>query len=427
MKIYLVALVVYLIAIVTSGQSRDIGIVILNGEEINVYQKDANSILANSSVLQVNNSSETMVLYDDVRLSPDGKQLFTIDSQLTEKLVSVIDTNSGATKTIVIPSQSGEFFTGQWSPDGTYLTVTDFASRDFFLVNTRNGRVSKVPNGNMGGQIGWTSDNSTLIFRGTIDCEGCMLRSALYSLDITTMNIDLLLDPNQLDLGINDWMSPVILGQFQIHDDTIYFEVSELQEESSRTNLYSFNTDTSQLRQMNLDSLFPENTLGTTIRNIWYSKDANRLTVLVFFDANPGSGWGIANWNLEESPKVTYEKLFEDDTRDIQLIASSAVSPNGQQIVIAAVDPTRQTSGSVTVVDVTTGQEVWYERFDQPVCQIEMPTDELVIYGLVAGRCANLSNVAKSVNTVSTYNLSTQEQIVLIESETSVVFVTPEQ
>jgi hypothetical protein len=428
MKNYIIATVIFLVAIITSGQSENIGIIVLSDEAITVYSQNANQMNADALSLQINDSSEETMLYDEVRLSPDGSHLLVIGSQLTENVTfSVIDTTSGTTNPVLIPSQSGSFFTGQWSPDATYLTITEFTSRDFFLVDMQSETSYKVPNGNMGGRVEWTPENSALFFRGAMDCEGCILRSALYSLDPRTLDVQLILDPNQLELDISNWMDPVFLGQFYIHNSTIFFQISELDRENARTNLYSFDIRTNQLKQMNLDSLFPENTLGITIRHMWYSEDTNRLNVLVFFDVNPGSGWGIASWHPDENPQVVYQKLFKGDSNDIQLIASSAVSPDGQQIAIAGVDSTRQTTGSMTVVDVTTGQEVWHQEFDKPVCQVEIPLDDLVVYGLTDDRCNSLSDVVKPVNTVVTYNLLTQEQSVLIDSERSVLFVTPER
>lgn len=398
---------------------------VVAGDTIGMYQQDRSQTITQSSLLQFDNNLQESIPQSGIHLSPDGHTLAVMQSD--QDLLVLTDLDTGKQQSIQMEKAPEGYILHGWSPNGRYFSLSDQATRIYYIIDTIEVTLNPIDVLNVSTQVVWTSDSLQLIFKGPGECYDCLIRGQLYLLDVQTLKASPLLDTRKPELTDFDWISQSnpSIGTFTFYDSKLYFEISERSDfEKQQTNFYAFDLQTQEISRMNVDLLFPDKILGFAIRNIGYEIQTQRLMILTDFDIIGGYQWAIIDWTVGTNPKIIYEKVFRGEASEAQIIASSVMSPNQQQIAIAAVDPTRQTSGSVTVVDVVRGQEVWYEGFDQPVCQVEMPADNLVVYGLVAGRCESLADVTKPVNQVVSTDLQTQESTTLILSETPVFFVT---
>jgi hypothetical protein len=414
--------------IISYAQSDEGVVVVVADDEIVMYSKLRNRNIAQTFSTQ-SGIDQNIVGNISVRLSSDNQMLAIIQADRQQLLLLNLITDQRQ-EIQLPPSSDIGFILFGWSPNNQYFALSDVETRTFYIVNAIDETVTPLDVLNVSDQVAWFTDSSKLIFKGPGECSDCLIQGQLYLLDVQTFKALPLLDTRRLELTEFDWISrsnPSI-GIFTFYDDKLYFEISERSDfEKQQTNFYAFDIQTQEIRRINVDLLFPDKILGFSVRNMWYETQTQRIVILTDFGIVGGYQWAIIGWTVGANPQIIYEKIFRGEVMEYQIIASSALSPNGQQISIAAVDPTRQTSGSVTVIDVVTGQEMWYERFDQPVCQIEMPADTQVVYGVVAERCVNLLNGVKSVNGVISYNLLTQEQTVLIEADISVFFVSADR
>jgi hypothetical protein len=430
MKALIIALTIVLcFRIIIYAQTDNGVVVIVAGDTIGTYQLDNNQIIIQNSLLQFDDNIQEDISESDIRLSPDGQMLAVI--QPDQNSLVLTNPSTGKQQAIQLERATEGYILYGWSPDSRYFSLSDRATRVQYIVNTLNGTINSSDILNVSTDIVWMLDSTHLIFEGPSDCRDCLIQSQLYSLELATMSVLPLLNVKQLDSLIENSSDydNLSITSFTSYNDVAYFTVSKVSESRGQTtvHLYAVDLKTQQIAVASLNTLFPNWSADFLIHEIWYDLTEQKVKLIVALDIRGGYQWAIIEWNVTENIQVVYERSFQGEIVDMYLIASSAVSSDGQQIAIAGVDSTRQISGTVTVIDFTSRTEVWNHAFDKPVCQIEMPSDNLVVYGLTNGRCDRFSDTAKPVNTVVTYNLLTQEQSVLIDSERSVLFVTPER